>query len=658
MKQLSIILFLLYSFVAQAENYRITKPLAWEAEKTQEAIKLLYGTNIMQEDKNKITLVAPKLAENGGSIPLKISTTIPAKSIAVFQDANPRALTVVFSVENNTTLSYSVRIKMRQTAYLTVVVEGLDGKLYSYTKEIDVSIGGCGAGSSSRGTALTPSKQKSSYTVQAPRNYAMSSPNISNKNRRMYPVPRPSPSVERERYDTFNENTFKEVSASPLSTFSIDVDTASYANIRSYIMDRKAKPSPDAVRIEEMINYFDYNDKEPTKDDPFFINTKVAKSIWNNETEIIQIGLQTKTVDIETLPASNLVFLLDVSGSMNRPESLPLLVKSLKLLTQKLRKKDKVSIVVYAGRSGLVLDRARGDEKQKIYQALDALWADGGTAGGRGIQMAYEVAEKAFIEGGNNRIILATDGDFNVGVSTQEGLIKLIEEKRKSGIFLSVLGFGRGNMQDQKMEQLANHGNGNYAYIDTLLEAKKVLVTQMSGTLYTVAKDVKIQVEFNPAQVHSYRLIGYENRVMANEDFNNDTKDAGEIGMGHSVTALYEILLHKEGLTSKVDSLKYQKSTHTQSNELATVKIRYKNPEGNTSILLSKVIDFDSNDIQSDDYNFAQSVAGFGMLLRKSEYKKDLNYQILIETAKKSKGKDEEGYRAEFIRMMEMGELL
>ncbi|SFV69169.1 Von Willebrand factor type A domain protein [hydrothermal vent metagenome] len=666
MKQLTIILFFIYSFVAQAENYRITKPLAWEAERTKEAIALLYGTNITIPDK-RIQVIAPKLAENSGSIPISIKTTIPAKSIAVFQDANPRALTTVFSVNGNPKPYYSVRIKMYQTAYLTVVVEGLDGKLYSYTQEIDVSIGGCGGGC---GSAPAPQK-KSSYAVQASQKekkrvmqkwenlpvitYTQSVAHMAPKDvRHLMGIYQ----VEKEKYDIFTENTFKEVSSSPLSTFSSDVDTASYANVRSYIMERKAKPSKNAVRTEEMLNYFDYAYKEPTNTDPFFINATVGNSIWNKESKILQIGLQTKTVDIDKLPASNFVFLLDVSGSMNRPESLPLLTKSLKLLTKKLRKTDRVSIVVYAGRSGVVLDRARGDEKQKIYQALDSLRASGGTAGGEGIQVAYALAEKAFIDGGNNRIILATDGDFNVGISSRDGLIKLIEAKRKSGIFLSVLGFGRGNMQDQTMEQIANHGNGNYAYIDTLLEAKKVLVKQMSGTLYTVAKDVKIQVEFNPATVHSYRLIGYENRVMANEDFNNDKKDAGEIGMGHRVTALYEIVLAKEGLENKVDTLKYQIAKPTLNSELATVKIRYKKPDGNTSILMSKVIDQNSDDINSKDYHFAQSVAGFGMLLRESEYKKDLTYDMLIKTAKSAKGEDEEGYRAEFIRMLEMVELL
>lgn len=658
MKQFSILVFFIYSLLANAENYRVTKPDAWRAVSTQEAIKKLYGTNSMQED-SRVMVTAPKLAENGGSIPITIRTTIPAKSIAVFSDANPRALIVVFSVNNNPNPNYSIRIKMRQTAYLTVIVEGKDGKLYSNTKEIDVSIGGCGGGG---GPDPMPTARKSASSIQASmrsqKRASMTPPRVYQQSRYNYSMPTPAPIVEREKYDSFNENTFKEVASSPLSTFSTDVDTASYSNVRSYIMDRKAKPSKDAVRIEEMINYFDYDYKEPQNDEPFFVNTKVAQSIWNRETKVIQIGLQTKTVDIESLPASNLVFLLDVSGSMNRPESLPLLTKSLKLLTKKLRKKDRVSIVVYAGSSGLILDRARGDEKLKIYDALDRLRAGGSTAGGQGIKLAYQIAEKSFIEGGNNRILLATDGDFNVGVSSQDGLVKLIEEKRKSGIYLSVLGFGRGNMQDNKMEQIADHGNGNYAYIDTLLEAKKVLVTQMSGTLYTVAKDVKVQVEFNPSKVHSYRLIGYENRVMANEDFNNDKKDAAEIGMGHSVTALYEIVLQREGLNSKVDALKYQDAKPNLSKELATVKIRYKKPEGNTSILMSKVIEYNSDDIETNDYNFAQSVAGFGMLLRQSKYKNNLSYRKIIDIAKDAKGEDKEGYRAEFIRMVEMTELL
>ncbi|HIC78546.1 MAG TPA: DUF3520 domain-containing protein, partial [Sulfurovum sp.] len=350
--------------------------------------------------------------------------------------------------------------------------------------------------------------------------------------------------------------------------------------------------------------------------------------------------------------------LLDVSGSMGDPNKLPLLQKSLKLLVKQLRAKDTVSIVVYAGSSGLILDRARGDEGAKIIEALDKLSAGGSTAGGAGIQLAYSVAQKAFIKGGNNRVILATDGDFNVGVRSQDDLIEMIEKKRESGIFLTVLGFGMGNYQDGKMEQLADKGNGNHAYIDNLLEAKKVLVTQMSGTLYTVAKDVKVQVEFNPEKVHSYRLIGYENRALANEDFNNDKKDAGEIGMGHSVTALYEILLTSDNQTSKVDKLKYQNSSSNDLDELATVKIRYKEADGDSSKLMSKVITDSNSNIDKKETDFVQTVAGFGMLLRESKYKNELKFSELIELAKDSKGIDREGYRAEFVKMMEQAELL
>ncbi len=485
------------------------------------------------------------------------------------------------------------------------------------------------------------------------------------------PLPAPPPSIEvyppskssfnREEYSDIEENIFKDTKISPLSTFSVDVDTASYSNLRRYLMVNNYLPPKGAIRIEELLNYFDYDYKEPTNGDPFYINTKVGKTLWNNKTEIIQIGLQTKKPDISKLPPSNLVFLLDVSGSMNYPNKLPLLKKSLKLLVKELRAKDRVSIVVYAGSSGLVLDRARGDEKEKIIKALDKLTAGGSTAGGEGIKLAYKVAKKAFIVNGNNRVILATDGDFNVGQTSESELVDLIKKRRKSGIYLTILGFGMGNYKDSKMESLADKGNGNYAYIDNLLEAKKVLVTQMSGTLYTIAKDVKIQVEFNPLKVSSYRLIGYENRKMANEDFNNDKKDAGEIGMGHRVTALYEIYLQNRNQEPKLERLKYQTSQPTKealSNELATIKIRYKKPNGKKSLLLSKVIRLGDNDISNNDFNFAMSVAGFGMLLRDSKYKDGLSFKDIIDLAKKSKGRDEEGYRAEFIRMVEKAELL
>jgi len=473
------------------------------------------------------------------------------------------------------------------------------------------------------------------------------------------PVYMPPPRIEpKEVYNVINENNFKEVASSPLSTFSTDVDTASYSNVRRYLTQNHRMPPKNAVRVEELINYFSYDYKEPTSEEPFYVNSAIQDTVWNKKSKILQIGLQTKKPDIENLPASNLVFLLDVSGSMGNPNKLPLLQKSLKLLVKQLRAKDSVSIVVYAGSSGLILDRARGDEGAKIIEALDKLRAGGSTAGGAGIQLAYSVAQKAFIEGGNNRVILATDGDFNVGVRSQDALIEMIEEKRESGIFLTVLGFGMGNYQGGKMEQLADKGNGNHAYIDNLLEAKKVLVTQMSGTLYTVAKDVKVQVEFNPKKVHSYRLIGYENRALANEDFNNDKKDAGEIGMGHSVTALYEIVLTSDNQTSKVDKLKYQNSSSNDLDELATVKIRYKEADGDSSKLMSKIITDSNSNIDKKETNFVQTVAGFGMLLRESKYKNALKFSELIELAKDSKGIDREGYRAEFVKMMEQAELL
>ncbi|RLA64141.1 MAG: hypothetical protein DRQ78_06315 [Epsilonproteobacteria bacterium] len=646
-----LIYTLLLSYILSAENYRMTKPEAWKATSIKDAIAKLYGTSKTIDDP-RVKVVLSRLAENGGSIPIRITTTIAAKSIAVFQNANVRALVTVFSVADNTIPDYNLRIKMSQTGHVTVVVEGRDGKLYSHTQEVDVSISGCGGGC---GGASNSRPNKQAYRQYAPSRQVTQAYYTPKSTR---PMPAPDMTTSNEGYNALSENTFKEVALSPLSTLSTDVDTASYANIRRYLFENKTLPHKDVVRIEEMLNYFDYHYAEPRTREPFAIHTRVGESLWNNETKLLQIGLQTKKPHIERLPASNLVFLLDVSGSMGRANKLPLLVKSLTLLVKELRRKDRVSIVVYAGSAGLVLDRARGDEKSKIINALKRLKAGGSTAGGRGINLAYEVAQEAFIEGGNNRIILATDGDFNVGPRSQKDLETLIEEKRKSGIYLTVLGFGMGNYKDNKAETLADKGNGNYAYIDTLLEAKKVLVTQMSGTLYTVAKDVKIQVEFNPAKVHSYRLIGYENRLLNDEDFKNDKIDAAEVGMGHSVTALYEIVMHSGYRTSKIDALKYQKSELVYSDELATVKIRYKHPEEHTSLEMQKSIHEDEYDIATRDYLFAQSVAGFGMLLKDSIHNKNLNYDKLIRQAKENKGRDEKGYRAEFIKMMEKAEIL
>jgi len=471
--------------------------------------------------------------------------------------------------------------------------------------------------------------------------------------------------LNQETYKQNNESKFMEVSQSPLSTFSIDVDTASYANVRRIIEEEGILPPVDAVRSEEFINYFTYKYKEPNRDEPFSINLKVDNAMWSPQHKLIQIGLQTQKPQMDNLPPSNLVFLLDVSGSMNEPNKLPLLKQSLTLLTNQLKSEDRVSIVVYAGSAGVVLEGARGDEKEKIIDSLDNLEAGGSTAGGEGIALAYEIAQNNFVKNGNNRVILATDGDFNVGASSEEELINLIEQKRASGVSLSVIGFGTGNYNDVTAETLADKGNGNYAYIDTLLEAKKVLVSQMSSTLHTVASDVKIQVEFNPSKVQSYKLVGYENRALANEDFNDDKKDAGEVGMGHSVSAIYEVIL-KEGINgSGVDKLKYQNNANiqtlpptTHSNELATLKIRYKSPSNDTSKLMSKIIYADIDEINDVDSKFAQAVSAYSLLLRNSPYKGNATYKEVLELAKANKGEDDEGYRADFIKLVEKTILL
>jgi Ca-activated chloride channel homolog len=464
-----------------------------------------------------------------------------------------------------------------------------------------------------------------------------------------------------ESYKSIVENQFLAATNQPLSTFSIDVDTASYSNIRRYINGGELPPK-DAVRIEEMVNYFPYDYPQPTGDKPFSINTEVANAPWNPQHKLVQIGLQGKRVSVEKLPANNLVFLIDVSGSMNDANKLPLLKSSLKLLVNELRPTDRVSMVVYAGSAGLVLPSTSGKEKSKIIAALDNLEAGGSTAGGEGIVQAYQVARKNFLKDGNNRVILASDGDFNVGVSSDEELVKLIEKERKSGVFLSVLGFGMGNLKDSKMEQLANKGNGNYAYIDSINEANKVLVKEMGGTLFTIAKDVKIQVEFNPKLVQGYRLIGYENRVLTNSDFQNDKKDAGELGAGHAVTALYEVIpvgvktdLTFAQPTASPDPADKDTQIAATSQELLQVRLRYKAPKSDTSQLItSSVTDPNSSiDKASSNLKFASAVAAYGMNLSNSKYKGSTNFNTIIELATQSKGSDLDGYRAEFIRLVE-----
>lgn len=468
------------------------------------------------------------------------------------------------------------------------------------------------------------------------------------------------PEQNTEDYGVINENRFLEVTQNPLSTFSIDVDAASYANMRRFITNGE-KPPKDAIRIEEMVNYFDYEYVEPQGREPFTVATEVSDCPWQTEHKLLHIGLKGKSMDTKKLPPSNLVFLLDVSGSMNATNKLPLLKSSFKLLTNQLRPEDKVSIVVYAGASGVVLPATSGDNKQKIIEALEELNAGGSTAGGEGIQLAYQIARQNFVQQGNNRVILATDGDFNVGLSSDAELVRLIEKERESGVFLTIMGFGTGNYQDNKMQQLANKGNGNHAYIDNINEAKKVLVNEFGGTLFTIAKDVKLQLEFNPNQVQGYRLIGYENRLLNKEDFNDDKKDAGELGAGHTVTALYEIIPVgiKTPYLTAVDELKYQKTSTpkmaTATNELLTIKLRYKQPDGDKSILMEQVVQDTQIKLKnsSNNFRFAAAVAEFGLLLRASEFKGDANYAHAAKLADAAKGADKNGYRKELVEMIE-----
>jgi Ca-activated chloride channel family protein len=465
-----------------------------------------------------------------------------------------------------------------------------------------------------------------------------------------------------EEYGHKDENPFLAVSAHPLSTFSIDVDRAAYSNVRRFLLGGQAPPK-DAVRIEELVNYFPYDYAGPTGDDPVAIHSELAPAPWKPQHQLLRIGLQARKIDLRGLPPSNLVFLLDVSGSMQDPNKLPLVKASITMLVNNLRHEDRVAIVVYAGSAGLVLPSTPGDEKTKILAAIDALEAGGSTAGGAGIKRAYDEAVANFIRGGNNRVILATDGDFNVGISSDGELVRLIEDKRKSGVFLTVLGFGMGNLKDSKMEQLADHGNGNYAYIDNLLEAKKTLVHEMGGTLFTVAKDVKIQVEFNPARVRAYRLIGYENRLLAAEDFTDDTKDAGEMGAGHSVTALYEIV--PTGVATDVtirvpDSLRYQtvRTPRSGGAELGFVKVRYKQPDGDRSRLLTLPVSGEQGRTPSPEFRFQTAVAEFGLLLKGSAYRGVANFEEVIAAARGSLGADPDGYRAEFVKLAQAAQSL
>jgi Ca-activated chloride channel family protein len=467
-----------------------------------------------------------------------------------------------------------------------------------------------------------------------------------------------------EEYDKIQENTFKGAEQSPVSTFSIDVDNASYSNIRRYL-DGDQMPPIGAVRIEEMINYFDYDYPQPQGKDPFSINTEISTAPWNADHHLIHIGLQGKELAYDDLKSSNLVFLIDASGSMSDENKLPLLKKSLKLLLSELDDKDRVAIVAYAGAAGLVLPSTPASQQETILNALDGVNSGGSTAGGEGIELAYKIAKENLISDGNNRVILATDGDFNVGTSSSSELVSLIEEKRKDAIYLTICGFGMGNYKDGRMEQISNAGNGNYFYIDNIREAKKVFVTQMRANMFTIAKDVKIQIEFNPKTIKAYRLIGYENRLLAKEDFDDDTKDAGELGAGHTVTAIYEVILSdskSKQVIAKAADLKYQtKTVAGNSSDLMTVKFRYKPIKSDKSVLLEQVLNKSAlTDLEStsDNYRFSAAVAGFGLLLRDSEFKGSANYDNISNLAKGALGADKENYRTEFLQLINTADAL
>ena len=477
-----------------------------------------------------------------------------------------------------------------------------------------------------------------------------------------YGIRRPREPGNTEAYDHIDENPFRSVGVAPLSTFSVDVDRASYSNVRRFL-DHGTLPPKDAVRIEELVNYFPYTDAESARGDvPLRITTEVAAAPWNPSHDLVRIALRARDVDMRRAPAANLVFLVDVSGSMQGPGRLPLVKQSLALLVNQLREQDRVAIVVYAGSAGLVLPSTSGSDKQRILAALDGLEAGGSTAGGAGIRLAYDVVRRNFARGGNNRVILCTDGDFNIGQSSDGALVDLIEQRRSEGAFLTILGFGMGNYKDAKMEKLADAGNGNYGYIDDLLEARKMLVKEMGGTLVTVAKDVKLQVEFNPARVRAYRLLGYENRLLRDEDFANDAKDAGEVGAGHMVTALYEIVrtdarldvpLHETG------ALRYQRpaAPSEPSDELLHVAMRWKAPDGDRSQLVTHPVAA-RRSAPSESMRFASAVAGFGMLLRGSPYAGSLAWPTVVELAREARGDDRDGYRADFIRLAELAAAL
>lgn len=568
-------------------------------------------------------------------------------------------------VQNNMGYAASPSVTIRGVATLSpknepmYIVDGVTMKANQMAKINPNDIDNVSVLKDKDATAVYGSNASNGVVVIATKNELYKNLSEKELDKKLNITPLPTEPTQ-EDYDTFVENAFESPKTAPLSTFSIDVDNASYTNIRRFLNNGQTVPK-DAVRVEEMVNFFKYSYPQPKGENPFSINTELSDSPWNSKNKILKIGLQGKNIPTENLPASNLVFLIDVSGSMGEINKLPLLKQSMKILVNELRAKDKVAIVVYAGAAGMVLKPTSGDEKKTINDALDNLQSGGSTAGGAGIELAYKIASENFIKNGNNRIILATDGDFNVGSTSNSDMEKLIEEKRKTGVFLTCLGYGMGNYKDSKMETLADKGNGNYAYIDNIQEANRFLGKEFKGSMFAIAKDVKIQIEFNPKQVQSYRLIGYENRKLRPEDFKNDAIDAGELGSNHIVTALYEIIpagVSSEYITSLPDDLKYTKTEQSAtnfSNELATVKFRYKKPDGNKSIEMVQVIDNKTIalDKASDDMKFSTAVAWFGLKLRDSKLIANKSSDDIASLAKQGLSNDVDGYKAEFVRLVE-----
>jgi len=600
----------------------------------------IQGTIAEQSKKLPITGIEVGLYQDGKNV---ATETTDATGMYRFSKLSPGKY--ILKITSDYYEPYSKALKLRSgcTKKLNIkLIAAVRGEVIKDgNKPIIVSYDQAGSG-----TAAYESKI---YTYSAPTAYTQ--PNVF--------MPPYVPPFSTDDYSPITPNIFQSPLTDPLSTFSIDVDTANYSHIRR-MLNQNVLPEPKSIRIEELLNYFSYNYPQPDGEHPFSVYTESGVVPWNQKRSYVHIGIQGKKLNLSAAPPSNLVFLIDVSGSMDAPNRLPLVQEALGLLIENLRGNDKVAIVVYAGAAGEVLPSTSGNNKLQIKNALNNLRAGGSTAGGAGIQLAYKIASEGFIPGGNNRIILCTDGDFNVGASSDAHLTQLVESNRNSGIYLTVLGFGMGNYKDNKLELIANKGNGNYAYIDTINEAKKVLVNEMVSTLYTIAKDVKLQVEFNPAHVKAYRLIGYENRLLRDEDFKDDTKDAGELGAGHTVTAIYEIIpMNSKESVPELEPLKYQNLAISDearnSPEMITVKLRYKLPDSEVSTgfevpVLNK---YNALDASSETYLFSSAVVGFGLMLQDSEFKEALTWETVKDLAKNNLGKDSDGYRAEFLDLID-----